>query len=174
MFSIRPYHSDDIKPITEIYSFHVLNGTASFEVEAPSSDEMRARMNSLLDANYPIFVATDETQQIVGYGYAGAHKARYAYRLTVEDSVYVHHLHHQKGIGSALLNALITHCMEDGYHQMIAVIGDAANLGSVKLHTKAGFKMVGTAPHLGFKFGRFIDVVFMQRQLNPEQDFISQ
>lgn len=171
MITLRPYDDRDCAGITAIYAHHVQWGTASFETEPPSHSEMRQRFDDIRAQHYPILVATDAQDMVLGYGYASAHKSRYGYRFTVEDSIYIHHEHTQLGIGSALLHKLIDECTIQGYHQMIAVIGDSENHGSVALHAKAGFEQIGIARHLGFKFGRFIDVVFMQRQLLPASHF---
>ena len=170
MISIRRYDPAtpaDINAITYIYAHHVLHGRASFETEPPSLEDMRGRLDRLVADDYPVLVA--ETDGAVrGYAYAGQHKARRGYRLTVEDSVYVHHLATRHGIGHALLKALITAGREGGYHQMMAVIGDSANEPSIALHRAHGFRHVGTARNIGFKFGEFLDVVYMQRALNED------
>ena len=171
MTLIRPFQPADIDALTDIYGFHVTHGTASFETSPPSTQEMQGRISELISAQFPVYVGVNTDGQIVGFGYAGPHKTRFGYRYTVEDSIYVHHLHQQKGIGSLILESLISHCIADGYHQMIAVIGDSANHGSIQLHAKAGFRHIGTAHNLGFKFGTFLNVVFMQRQLNASTDF---
>ena len=168
MVSIRAYDRDsdrDINAITAIYGHHVSFGRASFETEPPSLQTMRSRFASLVEDDYPALVA-ELDGEIVGYAYAGRHKAREAYRLTVEDSIYVHHPVARRGIGRALLAELIAACRAAGFHQMMAVIGDSENTGSIELHRTLGFRHIGTARNIGFKFGVFLDVVYMQLDLN--------
>lgn len=167
MLKIRPFDPAlpaDIKAITEIYGHHVLYGRASFENEPPSLAEMTMRLGKVLDDNYPVLVA-EQNGTVVGYAYAGPHKARHGYRLTVENSIYVHHQAVRRGIGNHLLTALIIAARTQGYHQMMAVIGDSANAASIELHRAHGFRHIGTAREIGFKFGTFIDVVYMQLSL---------
>ena len=168
MITIRgydPLRAGDIAAITEIYRHHVLHGRASFETEPPADTDMKARMESLLAEGYPVLVA-ELGGAVTGYAYAGPHKARRGYRLTVEDSVYVHHDALRRGIGTRLLAALITAARLRGYRQMMAVIGDSANAPSIGLHRAHGFYHIGTARGIGFKFGEFLDVVYMQLSLD--------
>ena len=168
MVSIRAYDPDsdrDINAITAIYGHHVSFGRASFETEPPSLQTMRSRFAAFLEDGYPALVA-ELDGEIVGYAYAGRHKAREAYRLTVEDSIYVHHQVARRGIGRALLAGLIAACRAAGFHQMIALIGDSENTGSIELHRTLGFRHNGTARNIGFKFGVFLDVVYMQLDLS--------
>ena len=170
MMNIRSYDPaspDDIKAITNIYGYHVLHGRASFETEPPSRAEMTARIDSLLAADYPVLVAESDGA-VCGYAYAGPHKTRHGYRLTVEDSIYLHHEAMRRGIGSQLLMALIAAAKTRGYHQMMAVIGDSANASSIELHRAHGFRHIGTAREIGFKFGEYLDVVYMQLSLTDE------
>ena len=162
---IRNFRHDDIGSVTSIYGHHVLHGSASFETEPPSEQEMLARFIRLEDRQFPILVAEDETGLVCGYAYAGPHKDRQAYQYTVEDSIYIHPDFTSRGIGSSLLSELLIRSQQRGYRQMIAVIGDSENRASISLHLKAGFFMIGTARELGFKHGRFIDVVFMQKTI---------
>ena len=167
---IRPYqaHSNtDITAITEIYAYHVTHGRGSFEHEAPSLEEMQARFSALLDKDYPILVA-EQDGAIVGYAYAGPHKARKGYNGTVEDSVYIAPSHARKGIGRQLLMTLIAQAKADGYRQMMAVIGDSANTASIGLHKDVGFTMIGTAKGIGYKFGTYLDVTYMQYALQDD------
>ena len=167
MITIRDHASDsadELDAITAIYSHHVRHGRASFETEPPSAEEMRGRLCTLLDTGYPVLVAIIN-EVVVGYAYAGPYKTRSAYRFTVEDSIYIHHEHLRKGIGKALLSALIDSCKARDYKQVLAVIGDSDNQGSIGLHRSCGFVPVGTARDLGFKFGRWLDVVNMQLSL---------
>jgi L-amino acid N-acyltransferase YncA len=161
---IRPAGAADLPFVTEIYQHAVLYGTATFELIPPDLTEMTRRFGVLMDGGFPYFVATLEGQ-VIGYAYAGAYRPRPAYRFTVENSVYLRPAIHRRGIGLKLLQRLIEESEARGYRQMIAVIGDSANAGSVGVHTRCGFQMIGTHPHVGFKFGRWLDTVMMQRAL---------
>jgi L-amino acid N-acyltransferase YncA len=163
-FSIRPGVLDDIPAITEIYGDAVLTGTASFEIEAPAESEMARRMTALREGGYPYLVA-EAGGGVLGYGYAGMYRARPAYRSTVEDSVYLAREARGRGIGRALLSALIERCEASGFRQMIAVIGDSGHHASIRLHEAAGFVLVGTFRDVGYKHGRWLDTVLMQRPL---------
>ena len=167
MITIRdhaPGSATELDAITAIYSHHVRHGRASFETEPPSADEMCTRLLSLVDAGYPVLVAIlDEV--VVGYAYAGPHKARAAYRRTVEDSIYVAPDMARRGVGRALLAALLEQVQAAGFHQVMAVIGDSANAASIELHRALGLRHIGTAREIGFKFGEYIDVVYMQLAL---------
>src|SRR5438309_3025653 len=161
---IRPATPADLLTITEIYQRAVLYGTATFELIPPDLAEMTQRFDALMDGSFPYIVAAlDGT--VVGYAYAGAYRPRPAYRFTVENSVYLEPAIHRRGIGLQLLQRLIAECEARGYRQMIAVIGDSANAGSIGVHTRCGFQMIGTHPNVGFKFGRWLDTVMMQRAL---------
>jgi L-amino acid N-acyltransferase YncA len=161
---IRPAAAADLPAVTEIYEHAVLYGTATFELIPPDLAEMTRRFGVLMDGGFPYFVAALEGQ-VIGYAYAGAYRPRPAYRFTVENSVYLQPAIHRRGIGLQLLQRLIVESEARGYRQMIAVIGDSANAGSIGVHTKCGFQMIGTHPHVGFKFGRWLDTVMMQRAL---------
>jgi L-amino acid N-acyltransferase YncA len=161
---IRPAVAADLPAVTEIYEHAVLYGTATFELIPPDLAEMTRRFGVLMDGGFPYFVAALEGQ-VIGYAYAGAYRPRPAYRFTVENSVYLQPAIHRRGIGLQLLQRLIAESEALGYRQMIAVIGDSANAGSIGVHTKCGFQMIGTHPHVGFKFGRWLDTVMMQRAL---------
>jgi phosphinothricin acetyltransferase len=163
---IRPASLDDIAPITAIYAHAVTHGTASFELEPPSQDEMTARMRALLDGNFPYLVAEADGRP-AGYAYAALYRTRPAYRYSVEDSVYVAPGMHGRGIGRALLDRLIVESEKRGFRQMIAVIGDSAQTPSIELHRACGFTMIGTIANVGYKFGRWLDTVLMQRALGP-------
>jgi phosphinothricin acetyltransferase len=162
--TIRPCEEGDIAAITEIYADAVLYGTASFEVEPPSVEDMRARWRTLVSGNFPYLVGIIGGT-VTGYAYAGAYRARPAYGATVEDSVYVHPDMKGRGAGKALLLALIKEAERRGFRQMVAVVGDSANAGSVALHRTAGFEPVGTLKSVGWKHGRWLDTVLMQRPL---------
>ncbi len=161
---IRPATLTDIGAITAIYRHHVLHGLASFEVDPPDESEMTRRFTAICDLGLPYIVAM-QGERVAGYAYAAVYRSRPAYRFTVEDSVYVDDELPGRGIGSVLMPALISACADAGRRQIIAVIGDSANHGSIKLHEKFGFKHVGLLPAVGFKFGRWVDSVLMQRDV---------
>jgi L-amino acid N-acyltransferase YncA len=161
---IRPATPADIGAITRIYADAVLHGTASFEIEPPDETEMLRRQTTLLDNGYPYFAA-EIGSVVAGYAYAGPYRARPAYKWSVENSVYVAPDMHRKGVGGLLLRALIAASAQRGYRQMIAVIGDSAQIASIAVHERAGFGHVGTLRSVGFKHGRWLDTVLMQRAL---------
>src|SRR6202790_2975998 len=161
---IRPAAAADLPAITDIYEHAVLYGTATFELIPPDLAEMTRRFGVLTDGGFPYFVAVLDGR-VVASAYAGASRPRPAYRFTVENSVYLDPAIHRRGIGLQLLQRLIAECEARGYRQMIAVIGDSANAGSIGVHARTGFQMVGTHPNVGFKFGRWLDTVMMQRAL---------
>jgi L-amino acid N-acyltransferase YncA len=163
---IRAALPPDLAVITGIYDHAVRHGTASFELQPPDQSEMTGRYETLLAGGYPYLVAEIEGE-IAGYAYAGPYRARPAYRWTVEDSIYVAPQSHRRGVGRALIERLVVEAQVGGFRQMIAVIGDSANAGSIELHRRAGFRMVGTFDNVGFKFGRWLDSVLMQRPLGP-------
>jgi L-amino acid N-acyltransferase YncA len=161
---IRPATEADLPFVTEIYEHAVLCGTATFELIPPDLAEMTRRFKALMDGGFPYFVGALEGR-VVGYAYAGPYRLRPAYRFTVENSVYLRPAIHRRGIGLQLMLRLISECEARGYRQMIAVIGDSANAGSIGVHTRTGFQMIGTHPNVGLKFGRWLDTVMMQRAL---------
>ena len=161
---IRPSAQADIPSIVAIYADAVVHGTASFELEPPSADEMARRREAILAGGYPYLVAEREGA-VAGYAYAGAYRPRPAYRSTVEDSVYVAPIARGQGIGRALLAALIEACETRDFRLMVAVIGDRASTGSIKLHEALGFAHVGVLDNVGFKHGRWLASVLMQRPL---------
>lgn len=161
---IRACDDGDLADLQAIYAHHVRHGLASFEVEPPSVDEMGLRRRDLLDSGMPFLVA-QRGGEVVGYAYAGAYRPRPAYRHTVENSVYVRDDCARQGIGRDLLGALLTECEARGFRQVVAVIGDSANHGSIGLHESMGFRMMGVLRSIGFKLGRWVDVVHMQREL---------
>jgi L-amino acid N-acyltransferase YncA len=161
---IRPTIAADLPAITEIYDHAVRHGTATFELIPPDLAEMTRRFDALMEGGYPYLVAVLEGR-VVGYAYAGAYRPRPAYRFTVENSVYLEPASHRRGIGQQLLQRLIAESEARGYRQMIAVIGDSANAGSIGVHTRCGFQMIGTHPNVGFKFNRWLDTVMMQLAL---------
>lgn len=161
---IRACELTDIPMITAIYAEAVINGLATFELEPPSELEMTNRREALLVNNYPYLVA-EEDGLVVGYAYAGAYHKRPAFNGTVEDSIYVHQDYQGKGVGKALLKQLIIEVTQRDFRQMIAVIGDSANHGSITLHKGQGFELVGTLRSVGWKHGRWLDTVIMQLAL---------
>ncbi|WP_020185152.1 GNAT family N-acetyltransferase [Methylopila sp. 73B] len=162
---IRTADIEDVPALAAIYGDHVLHGTASFEEIPPSVDEMTRRLRAVQEAGLPYLVA-EVDGAVVGFAYAGPHRPRAAYRHTVEDSIYLAPEAQGRGLGRALLEELILRCEATGrLRQMIAVIGDSANAGSVAVHARAGFRMVGAMTDVGFKFGRWLDTVIMQRPL---------
>ena len=161
---IRPATEADLPFVTEIYEHAVRYGTATFELIPPDLAEMTRRFRALMDGGFPYLAAAVEGR-VIGYAYAGPYRPRPGYRFTVENSVYLAPAVQQRGIGYSLLRRLIAESEARGYRQMIAVIGDSANAASISLHIKAGFQTVGTHPNVGFKFGRWLDTVMMQRPL---------
>ncbi|GJD95585.1 GNAT family N-acetyltransferase [Methylobacterium iners] len=162
--SIRDAGIDDLAAIAEIYRPHVLHGSATFETVPPSAAEMAARREAILAAGLPYLVA-ERDGRLLGYAYAGPYRARPAYRHTVENSVYVREGSGRQGAGGALLAALVARCEAGPWRQMVAVIGDSANAASIALHARHGFRVVGTLEAVGFKHGRWVDTVLMQRAL---------
>ena len=165
MPSVRASTPQDLPAITRIYAHHVLHGTGSFETEAPSEAEMTRRRDEVLSRQLPYLVAEDDDAQILGFAYANWFKARPAYRFSAEDSIYVADGQHGRGLGRLLMNALIEHCEAAGVRKLIAVIGDSNNLGSVGVHRAAGFSQVGVMRSVGWKFGRWLDIVMMEKTL---------
>ncbi len=162
--AIRPSIPADIPAIAAIYAHAVTGGTASFELQPPDAEEMARRREGVLAGGYPHLVAEREGM-VAGYAYASAFRPRPAYRFTVEDSVYVDPRAQGAGVGRALLAALIAECEERGFRQMIAVIGDRASLGSIRLHEAMGFSHAGRLDSVGFKHGGWRDIVLMQRSI---------
>jgi phosphinothricin acetyltransferase len=161
---IRPAMPADIAAITGIYADAVVNGTASFEIEPPDQAEMTRRQAALLDNGYP-YLAAEVEGVVAGYAYAAPYRSRPAYKWSVEDSIYVAPAMHRKGIGGLLLRRLVAESEQRGFRQMIAVIGDSAQIGSIAVHERAGFSHIGTLRSVGFKHGKWLDTVLMQRAL---------
>jgi phosphinothricin acetyltransferase len=156
----------DVPAIQAIYAHHVGQGLASFEEIPPSAEEMRRRHAAITADGFPYLVA-QVGGAVAGYGYCTLYRTRSAYRYSVEDSVYVRHDMLGRGVGKALLAELVRRAEALGYRQIIAVIGDSANTSSIALHASQGFLRVGTLRSCGFKFGRWVDSVLMQRPLGP-------
>jgi L-amino acid N-acyltransferase YncA len=163
---IRPSEDRDLAGIAGIYGHHVMHGFGSFEEVPPDVAELARRRADILAKDFPYLVA-EQDGRVLGYAYASNYRPRVAYRFAVEDSIYVSPEAPRKGVGRALLEDLIARCAAQGYRQMVAVIGDTQNLGSIGLHATLGFRVVGTLPSVGFKHGRWVDSVFMQRPLGP-------
>ena len=164
--SLRPSEDRDLAAITAIYGHHVLHGVASFEEEPPGLDEMAHRRREILARGLPYLVA-EGSGRLLGYCYASPYRTRAAYRFTVEDSIYVDAAEIGRGVGRALLSALIERCAAQGYRQMVAVIGGSDQWPSIRLHAALGFARIGVLPAIGFKFGGWVDTVLMQRALDP-------
>jgi L-amino acid N-acyltransferase YncA len=157
----EPHH---MPAVQAIYSHYVLHDLCSFEEEVPSVEQMQSRLSDTLRRGLPYLVAL-RNGEVAGYAYAGAYRARSAYRHTVEDSIYVAQGMHGHGIGKALLAEVVRRCTDSGFTQMVAVVGNSANAGSQRLHESLGFERVGVLRHVGFKFGQWVDTVLMQRAL---------
>lgn len=166
---LRPARPADAARIAAIYAPHVAEGTATFEETPPDAAEMAQRLRRVMGRGYPWLVA-EAGRDVIGYAYASGYHTRSAYRFTVEDSIYVDAAQQRRGVGRLLLQRLIEECRERGFRQMMAVIGDSANAASVGLHEALGFRQIGIARNIGFKFNRPLDVVFMQRELSEAAD----
>lgn len=162
--TLRAASPADIEAVQAIYARHVAGGCATFELDAPSVEEMHRRYDVLMAQGFPFLVAAAGSR-VVGYAYAGPYRERPAYRHTIEDSIYLSPTAAGQGLGTHLLQALLDECERIGFRQMVAVIGDSANAASIGLHRKAGFALVGTLRAVGWKHGRWVDTVLMQRAL---------
>jgi len=162
--SLRPSTDADLPAIQAIYAHAVLHGTGTFETEVPDVAEMGRRRSEVLGRGLPWLVA-ERDGQVLGYAYANYFRPRMAYRFCLEDSIYLHPDSQGQGLGRLLLAELISRCEALGARQMLAVIGDAENQGSIGLHRALGFADKGVLKSAGWKFGRWLDVVLMQRQL---------
>ncbi|WP_428606626.1 N-acetyltransferase family protein [Sedimenticola sp.] len=162
--TVRDAAEADIPVIEQIYAREVLHGLATFEEIPPTVAELRSRWEDVLNLGFPYLVA-ELDNRVVGYCYATTYRPRPAYRNTIEDSVYVADGMQGRGVGMALLAALISRCETGPWRQMVAVIGDSGNTGSIALHRRLGFRHVGTLEAVGFKLGRWVDTVLMQRAL---------
>lgn len=161
---LRDARESDMPAVQAIYAHHVIHGTASFELEPPTLEQMLQRRADICANGLPYLVA-ERDGEVVGYAYATLYRPRPAYRFTVEDSVYVREGMAGFGIGHALLAAVIQHCTEGGRRQMVAIIGNSENSASIRLHARLGFRQVGIFESVGFKHGRWLDTVIMQREL---------
>ena len=165
---VRDSSAADMRAIQAIYAEQVLHGLASFEEEPPSIAEMLMRRRAVLDLGLP-YLSAELEGEVVGYSYATSYRPRPAYRGTIENSVYVADGLRGRGVGRALLTALIARCEAGPWRQMVAVIGNSGNSGSIALHESLGFRLVGTLEGVGFKHGRAVDTVLMQRSLEPKR-----
>lgn len=163
---LRAATADDLAAVQAIYAHHVAHGLGTFETTPPDLDEMRRRHTQITGDGFPFLVAEDRGR-ILGYAYANHFRTRAAYRSTVEDSIYVAADAQGRGVGKALLQALIDRCAALGLRQMLAVIGDSGNAGSIGVHRSCGFELTGVMKAVGWKSGRWVDVVIMQRALGP-------
>lgn len=161
---VRDATGADMAAVRTIYAYYVTHSTFSFEEAPPAIDDMRSRLRNIQGLGLPYLVAEIDGE-ILGYCYAAPFRPRSAYRYTIEDSIYVAPGVGGRGIGTALLSSLIERCRALGYRQMIAVIGDSANQGSIALHRRHGFRQEGVLRGVGYKFGRWVDVVIMHRPL---------
>lgn len=164
--TIRPSRDADIAAIAAIYGHHVQHGVASFEETPPTEEEIAGRRRAIVAAGLPYLVA-EHVGKVVGYCYASPFRPRPGYRYTLEDSVYVAAEAIGRGIGARLLEGVLARSTELGYRQMVAVIGGRETVASIRLHARLGFAHICVLPAVGFKFGRWIDIVVMQRPLGP-------
>jgi len=163
---IRPSAESDLPAITRIYGHAVLHGTGTFELEAPDVADMARRRDVVLGNGLPWLVA-ERAGLVLGYAYANHFRPRRAYRFCLEDSIYLDEAARGHGVGRVLLAELLAQCAARGARQMLAVIGDSANAGSVGVHRACGFEDTGVLKAAGWKFGRWLDVVLMQKALGP-------
>ncbi|WP_042859031.1 GNAT family N-acetyltransferase [Dickeya sp. NCPPB 3274] len=161
---IEDAQAEHIVAIRDIYAQHVLHSIATFETEPPDEAEMRQRWQKIRDAGLPWLVAT-QNQQVLGYCYLGMYRTRFAYRFTLEDSIYLHQDHLGKGVGKRLLSAALSRAEQQGYRQVISVVGNSENQASLQLHLSLGFERIGTLRSVGMKHGRWVDTVLLQRAL---------
>jgi phosphinothricin acetyltransferase len=161
---VRPSTPADLDAVRDIYAHAVIQGTGTFELEVPDAAEMSRRRGDVLSKGLPWLVA-EEHGRVLGYAYANHFRPRPAYRFSVEDSVYLHPEAQGRGVGRALLAELVARCQATGARQMLAVIGDSGNHASIGVHRALGFERCGLLQAVGWKFGRWLDVVLMQRAL---------
>lgn len=161
---IRPCTTEDLERVRAIYAEHVRAGTGSFEEVPPESSEIERRFVAVTSRGFPFYVG-ELAGSVAGFAYAGPYHTRSAYRFTCEDSVYVEPAAQRRGLGRALLSAVIDGAARLGQKQMVALVGDAENAGSIALHRALGFRRAGALTAVGLKHGRWLDVVLMQRAL---------
>jgi L-amino acid N-acyltransferase YncA len=165
MSTIRPSRDADLPAITAIYAHHVLHGTGTFETTPPTEDDMTARRADVLAKGLPYLVAEDDGGRVLGFAYCQWFKPRPAYRFSAEDSIYMHPDASGKGLGKQLLAQLAQQAQATGVRKLIAVIGDSANAGSIGVHRALGFAHAGTIASCGWKFGRWLDIVLMEKAI---------
>jgi L-amino acid N-acyltransferase YncA len=165
--ALRDAIEADLPAVTAIYGHHVRSGLGSFEEVSPPLADMARRYAEIRARELPYLAAVDASGAVLGFAYASPYRARSAYRFAVEDSIYIAAGHSGRGIGRALLAALIERCARAGYRQMVAVIGDSGNIASIALHERLGFRQAGLLSAVGFKHRRWVDSVLMQRALGP-------
>lgn len=161
---IRPTRATDLMSIQAIFAHEVENGFATFETLPPDLNAIGDKWRTLTDAGFP-HVVCEVDRSVTGFAYAAPYRPRPAYDHTIENSVYVSPAYQGHGVGRELLNRLIAECQKAQWRQMIAVIGDSGNAASIALHASCGFKYIGTLEGVGYKFGRWVDTVIMQRKL---------
>ena len=162
---VRAAMAADAEALAAIYGHHVLTGFGTFEEEPPSAAEMEVRRAAIADRGLPYLVAED-AGRVLGFAYAAPFRLRAAYRYTVEDSVYIAPDAIGRGVGRAVLTAVLQACEDLGLRQVVAVIGDSCNVASIGLHRALGFEDRGIGKSFGFKHGRWVDIVWMQKALN--------
>jgi L-amino acid N-acyltransferase YncA len=164
-YIIEDAEIDHIEEIRDIYAHYVLNTTSNLDEIVPSLDELQEIYESVVDKGLPYVVAKLPDETIIGFAYAAPYRKRLAYRFTVENSIYVHKDHLNKGVAQALMNEVINHCKLDGYKQMVAVIVGVDNVPSINFHKKLGFTERGHLEKVGFKFGKWLDTLLFQKEL---------
>lgn len=164
MTLIRPSRDEDLDAITRVYAHHVLHGTGTFETTPPTRDDMAGRRADVLGKGLP-WLVIEADGQVMGYAYGNWFKPRPAYRYSVEDSIYMAPESAGKGLGKLLLTELLAQCERAGVRKVMAVIGDSANAGSIGVHKALGFEQVGVVQSCGWKFGRWLDIVLMQKSI---------
>ncbi len=162
---VRPATAADATVLAEIYGHNAVHGTGTFEETPPTAQEMAARLEAVLARGMP-WVVVEEDGKVLGYAYAAPYRLRSAYRYTAEDSVYVAPDARGRGVGRAALQAVVEACETLGLRRLVAVIGDSGNVSSIALHSALGFEPAGVLPDVGYKHGRWLDVVLMQKPLN--------
>jgi phosphinothricin acetyltransferase len=169
---IRDASAADVPQLAAIYGHHVLHGTGTFEEDPPSSEEMARRLANVQAQGWAWLVAEADDGTLLGYAYFAQFRDRSAYRHTAENAIYVRDDVRGQGVGKALVQTLIERAEQAGFRQMLAVIGDSDNTGSIGLHISLGFRQVGVLKSVGVKFGRWVDVVMMQRTLGDGDRFL--
>jgi phosphinothricin acetyltransferase len=164
MTQIRPSRDEDVAAIAAIYGHHVLHGTGTFETDAPTTADMAARRSDVLSKNLPYLVA-ERDGELLGFAYCNWFKPRPAYRFSAEDSIYLADGARGQGLGAQLLAALSQAAEAVGVRKLIAVIGDSANAGSIGVHRALGFSDAGRIKSCGWKFGQWLDIVLMEKEI---------